>query len=118
MNGKEFARLLARDEGCLHCGEDEAIAPNHRINRGMGGVSKGSPLNNPSNLVVLCSRVNGLIESDADWRTYALERGWKLEKWQDPLKEPIFSELSGEWYLIDDDYNRRGTYEPARHSPS
>ena len=104
MTGKDFARLVDRDKACLHCGEVEAIAPQHRINRGMGGVGKNSPLNKPSNLIVLCSTLNGLIESDDRWATVAKTQGWKLERWEDPLTVPVFDRNTGEWRVLNDDY--------------
>lgn len=105
MKPREFALLVARDGGCVHCGETEAIAPNHRINRGMGGVAKDSALNKPSNLVVLCSTLNGLIESDSRWQTLALSQGWKLQRWQSPLDTPFFHRMSNTWRKLNDDYS-------------
>ena len=99
MKSKDFQKLLDRDQGCLHCGEVVAVAPNHRINRGMGGSKR---LDVPSNLVVLCSTLNGLIESDSRWARVAREYGWKLEKWQKPSEVKVFSIILGEWVLLDD----------------
>lgn len=99
MKNKDFARLLERDQGCLHCGITDAVAPNHRINRGMGGSKR---LDVPSNLVVLCSVLNGLIESDSRWASVAREYGWKLESWEKPLEVKVFSIILGEWLLLDD----------------
>lgn len=104
MNAKEFARYVARDNYCLHCGETEAIAPNHRVNRGMGGSKMR---HTPSNIVVLCSRMNGLIEHASDAAATAKAYGWKLASWQNPLTEPVFDAVTGSWYLLDDSYNRR-----------
>jgi hypothetical protein len=101
VNGKQFARFLERDGGCLHCGEVEAVAPNHRVNRGMGG-SKTRDV--PSNIVVLCSLLNGQIEADARWARVAKSYGWKLESWQSPVSEPVYNSLTGEWRLLDDDW--------------
>lgn len=94
---------MNRDGYCLHCGETEAISPNHRINRGMGGSKS---LDKTSNLVVLCSRLNGLIESDAFYRDMALRHGWKLERWQTPEETPVFDECTGIWYLLNNTYDR------------
>lgn len=105
MTPKEFKRLVARDSYCLHCGEEEAIAPNHRANRGMGG--KNARAERPSNLVVICSWLNGQIESSAFFRDLALEHGWKIESWQDPATVPVFDACRGEWYLLNDDYGRK-----------
>ena len=95
---------MERDGGCLHCGETEAVAPNHRINRGMGGASRLA--DRSSNLVVLCSVVNGLIESDPKWRSQALEFGWKLERWQQSDECEIYDQRTEIWYLLDDDWQK------------
>lgn len=101
MTNKQFRKLLDRDGGCLHCGETVAVAPNHRINRGMGG-SKVRDV--PSNLVVLCSVLNGLIESDSRYARVAKEYGWKLESWQNPREVKVFSTILGKWLLLDDEF--------------
>lgn len=95
---------MARDGGCVHCGETEAVAPNHRANRGMGG-SKARDV--PSNIVVLCSSLNGLIESDDRWARVAKEYGWKLETWQNPAEIPVHDFQTREWYLLNDDFTRK-----------
>lgn len=107
MKPKDFAKLVERDGGgCVCCGETEAIAPNHRANRGMGGAGKDSWLNAPSNLVTLCSRMNNLIETDADYARLAVSRGIKISKYDDPEKVPVYDAKSGLWYTLDNSYNR------------
>jgi hypothetical protein len=101
MKPKEFRRLLDRDEYCLHCGETEAISPNHRQNRGMGGSKLR---HKPSNLVILCSSMNSLIESDNRWSSLALRYGWKLESWEDPAQVPVYDAIKDCWFLLTDDY--------------
>lgn len=101
VNQKQFNRYLDRDGYCLHCGETEALAPNHRANRGMGG-SKARDV--PSNIVVLCSLLNGQIESDARYAATARRYGWKLDSWDDPLEVPVYDTLKGEWHLLDNEY--------------
>lgn len=108
MNAKAFARLVERDKHCLHCGETEAIAPNHRVNRGMGGSKQRD---NAANLVVLCSVLNGQIEADARWASLAESYGWKLRSWQEPTAVPVFDTLTGEWRLLDDTF----TYKVIKH---
>jgi hypothetical protein len=98
-----FRKLLARDSHCLHCGETEAVSPNHRINRGMGGSRNRDQ---PSNLVILCSLYNGAIESNPTAAAEAKRYGWKLESWQDPDQEPVFDRMSGEWFLLNDQFSR------------
>lgn len=104
MTPKQFARFIARDSYCLHCGETEALAPNHRINRGMGG---SKTRDNPSNIVVLCSWLNTAIESDSAIRLSAMRYGWKLSSWQQPQQQPVYDMPAGKWYLLDDNFERK-----------
>jgi hypothetical protein len=104
MKPKDFQRLMERDKGCVHCGETEAVSPNHRINRGMGGSKL---LDRPSNLVILCSRMNFLIEADASQAEIAKTYGWKLERWQKPEKEPVFNRMTHRWLLLDDEFGTK-----------
>lgn len=104
MTPKEFKRLLARDHACLHCGETEALAPNHRANRGMGG--KNSRAERPSNYVLICSLLNGQIEADHRWAQMAKDYGWKLESWEDPRTVPVMDFNTSQWFVLDDEYGR------------
>ena len=103
MNKKEFEKLIERDGYCLHCGATEALAPNHRANRGMGGSKLR---NHPANYVLICSIMNGLIESDHRWAELALSYGWKLRPWDDTYSSPVFDSISGTWYLLNDKWER------------
>jgi hypothetical protein len=103
VNRKEFARFMERDGGCIHCGDVVTAVPNHRVNRGMGGSRKRD---NPANIVVLCSEVNGLIESDPVWQRRAIEYGWKLRSWDDPTFIPVFEPMWGNWWRLDDEGGR------------
>lgn len=104
MNSVRWRKFLERDLGrCLHCGETVALAPNHRVNRGMGGSRLRDV---PSNIVVLCSVLNDRIESDPAFAAMALHYGWKLKSWQSPVDEPIYDLLLGEWFVLDDDFGR------------
>ena len=103
MKPKDFARLMARDGYCLHCGETEAVSPNHRINRGMGGSKL---LDKPSNLIILCSAMNNAIESDSRLRTLAMDYGWKLASWDTSEERPVYDAMSGVWYLLDNEFGR------------
>lgn len=108
---KDWNRLLERDGGrCLHCGSVDALSPNHRRNRGMGGSKDPGTLSS-ANLVVLCSRQNGLIESDAMHRATALANGWKLAQWQ-PLDVPVWDANVGAWYVLDDAFGRSQVAAP------
>lgn len=103
MTPKQFAKFVERDGGCVHCGELEAIAPQHRLNRGAGG--KNSKAERVSNIIVLCSVVNGLIESDYQWANVAVENGWKIRSWQDPSSVPVWFATRGKLFLLDDFFN-------------
>lgn len=103
LNQSEFKRFIARDGHCVHCGDVETIVPNHRANRGMGGSRVRDV---PSNIVVLCARQNTLIESDPVSAQLARHYGWKLQSWQNPLEQPVFDAVSGQWFLLDNSYSR------------
>jgi hypothetical protein len=103
LTPKQFEKLMLRDGGCLHCGEVEAVSPNHRINRGMGG---SKILDRPANLVVLCSAMNFMIEMDAAAARSAKEYGWKLERWQVPEEVPVTDLQTGKSFLLDNNWSK------------
>lgn len=102
MNGKQFARYVFRDGGCVHCGATDAIVPHHRANRGMGG-SKLRDV--PSNIITMCHDMNNRMESDSKAAELAREMGWKLSTSADPASRQFWHAARGEWLLIDDDFN-------------
>ncbi|MFC9934614.1 hypothetical protein [Glutamicibacter sp. NPDC127525] len=105
MNRKQFAKYLARDQhcpcGCL--GREDTYIPQHRANRGIGG---SKALDRPANIIVLCSEVNGLIESNADLAQQARAYGWKLQRWQIPEETAIYDRATCEWSILDNDFGR------------
>ena len=103
MNQKQFDKYLARDFGrCWHCGlDDDTLVPQHRAGRGMGSVKSR---HTPSNIIVLCSWMNGAIESDHRQADFAKRQGWKLQSWQDPLNVPVFDTRTNEWKMLDDSF--------------
>lgn len=110
MNGRQFAKYLARDLACV-CGcmgREDTYVPQHRANRGMGGSKL---LDRPANVIVMCSGLNILIEQNADLAAQAREFGWKLERWQVPEEVPIFDRATGEWFFLDNEFNRTKKYE-------
>lgn len=105
MNAREFDKYRQRDKHCPCCGSaGPDLIPNHRANRGMGGSKERDV---PSNIIVLCSRTNGLIESDASEAAKARAYGWKLKSWQDPATVPYYDSVTGTWWIATDDYSRR-----------
>jgi len=111
MNAKQFQRYLVRDGGCVHCGESEAIAPHHRVNRGMGGSAARSVA---SNVVVMCSWMNSAMESDARVADMGREYGWKLRSFENPLLVPVFYQSMNVWVLLNDVYGWEVTPDGSR----
>jgi hypothetical protein len=110
MNKREFNKLLKRDISCVATGyEGDRLIPNHRIG-GMGGHRS----DDPTNLVLMDSITNGLLESDADWRRKALHYGWRLESWEDPSAEPFFHVGLRRWVLPDSFWGLKYVPIPAR----
>jgi hypothetical protein len=96
---KKVLKLVqARDSHCWHCGLEEDLVPHHRINRGMGGSKL---LDTPDNLLLVCSRWNGDMESDAELAATARGWGHKLPAWES-LELPVFDRMGGWWYLLPD----------------
>lgn len=100
MDKKSLKKLRARDAVCWHCGlDDDTLVPHHRLNRGMGGSRERDTL---ANVILVCARYNGLMESDSFWQARAREQSHKLLSWQKPDQSPVFDVSSQEWYLLDD----------------
>lgn len=104
LKPSEWAKLLERDgQRCVHCGATDGLAPHHRRNRGMGG---SKALETASNLLLVCSWLNGQMESDAETAEMAKSHGWKLLSWQSPTKYPVWDEISQSMFWLADDYTR------------
>lgn len=79
--------------------DTDTLVPQHRANRGMGGRRS---LERLSNIVWLCSEVNGLIESDATYAESARARGIKISSHDEPSHAPILHAIHGRCLLDDD----------------
>lgn len=101
MNIKSFRKFLDRDNGCVHCGETEAVAPHHRVNRGMGGSKQ---LDRASNIIVMCSQMNMLMEASEKHAVMARLYGWKLRPWEDPEEVAIFNQARNAWFYLNDEF--------------
>ena len=77
--------------------DPETRVPQHR----QGGMGGRADKHRPSNVVWLCSEVNGLIESNARYQARARARGIKISGFSDPRMEPIDHALHGP-VLLDD----------------
>lgn len=97
-----YRRLFARDLSCVWHGRDcdqEMLVPQHRANRGIGGYRAGDAL---SNLVLLCSSANWLVEHDAALADDARRLGIKISRHADPRTVPVQHQQHG-LVLLDDD---------------
>lgn len=101
LTKKHVAALRVRDENrSAWTGEEsDTLVPQHRANRGMGGSRKANTL---SNVVLLESRINSLIESDPEWQAEAVRRGIKVSKFADPRMVPVEHAVHGLVWLTDD----------------
>ena len=108
MTKKEFQKYLDRDKVCCHCGTDnDTLIPQHRANRGMGGSRS---LDRPSNIIVLCSEANLMLESNAKFAEFGRQLGWKLTRDQVPEFTPVL--LADGWWMLDNDFNKTPVPEP------
>ena len=104
MNRREFARLLERDQSCVHCGSvTDTLIPHHRANRGMGG---SKVRDTPSNIVLLCAEANNRLESDWRFASYGRKMGWKVSTHLNPAEVPVFHAGFGEFWVLLDDWSK------------
>ena len=98
LHKKTRAAILARDPHCYHCGQTEDLTVHHRKNRGMGGSKL---LDTPDNLMAVCSRYNGEMESVSGVAALARQWGHKLPVWES-TGWPVFDVAGGWWFLLED----------------
>ena len=102
MNKKQFQKFIDRDGCCPHCGrDDDTLVPQHRAGRGSGGSRL---LDRPSNIMVLCSEANFLLEASASFASKGRQYGWKLGRDQVPEFTPVL--LADGYWLIDNYFNK------------
>jgi hypothetical protein len=102
MNKKTFQKFIDRDTRCPHCGkDDDTLVPQHRAGRGIGGSRS---LDRPSNIIVMCSEANFLLEANARFAQIGREMGWKLRRDQVPEFTPVY--LADGFWLLDNDFNK------------
>jgi len=94
---------------CERCREDflgKPVSIHHRRPRMMGG-SKNAELHRPANLIALCgsgtSGCHGWVESN---REQARTFGFLIQKVESAEEIP-FKDLNGDWWLIDNDGQKR-----------
>ena len=100
-----YRKLFDRDQGCVWHGagcDPVTLVPQHRGGRGIGGdKSRDKERDRLSNLVVLCSELNGLIETDPELASEARKRGIKISKFIDPTTMYLDHARYGVVYLDD-----------------
>lgn len=69
----------------------------------MGGHKASDIL---SNVIMVCSVYNGLMESDSKVAEQARIDGHKLSKYLDPRFEPVFDYYTRLWYYLDNQGNK------------
>jgi hypothetical protein len=107
MSGTPKALLKALDNRDGHrCAwhegglcDQQTLVPHHRANRGMGGRKSANVM---SNLVWLCSEMNGRIEAQALFASVARGRAIKISSHDNPEHVPIIHAVHGRCLLLDD----------------
>lgn len=90
------AAVYRRDgEQCVACASPEKSFQ-HRRATGMGG-SKTRP--SVVDGLTLCFTCNQACE--ADMQSLALTNGWKVRKWADPVKVPVYFPHEWAWYRFE-----------------
>jgi len=109
MNNRDLQKLRARDAWCWHCGQENDLVPHHRANRGFGG---SKALDTLQNVILVCARYNGEMESDAGIADYARDMGHKLSKFASPTA-PMFDTWARKWYVLDEKGNKHESEPPS-----
>lgn len=64
------------------------------------------------NVILVCSRYNGEMESDADIANQARDLGHKLSKFASP-SAPVFDNFRKRWFYLDEKGNKFETETPS-----
>jgi len=96
LNKKLITALQKRDDHCWECGTTEDLTWHHRRNRGAGGSKL---LDTLDNLMMVCARYNGEMESVSSVAQSARELGHKLSKF-DKSNPPAFDKTTGIWFTL------------------
>jgi hypothetical protein len=64
------------------------------------------------NVILVCSRYNGDMESDANIANQARDLGHKLSKFASP-SAPVFDIVTRAWYVLDEKGNKHESEPPS-----
>lgn len=94
------ARLAKRDpRRCIHCGAVDGLTVQHRAAKGMGGSLAAE---HPANGVILCWALNVAAEADTGAAELCRAFGWKISRYADPERVPVYDAVDGRWYRLTD----------------
>ena len=99
MNVKTSTRnaVFQRDNfACIHCGSMKGLVLRQRSHTGNGGAE---------NLVTMCEVDSERIDFTQHFSDLAMNHGWKLRTWEEPLNREVYYQADGEWFNLTD----RGT---------
>jgi hypothetical protein len=109
MKNSDLKKLRERDLYCWHCAAESNLVPHHRANRGMGS---SKVLDTLQNVILVCSRYNGDMESDANVANQARDLGHKLSKFASP-SAPVFDNFLKKWFYLDEKGNKHESEPPS-----
>lgn len=109
MKNSDLKKLRERDAWCWHCGSESDLVPHHRANRGMGS---SKALDTLQNIILVCARFNGEMESDAAVANWARDNGMKLSKFMSP-SQPVFDCWAKKWYYLNEKGEKHETEPPS-----
>lgn len=81
---------------CIHCGSMKGLVLRQRSHTGNGSAE---------NLVTFCVADDDRINTDQHFADLAMNYGWKLRTWEEPLNREVYYQADGEWYYL----TERGT---------
>lgn len=81
---------------CVMCNRSDGLTFQHRRAVGQGG-SKILP--SPVDGLTLCAVCNAGCEGDL--QAWALGNGWKVRRWADPARVPVYYQHEFTWYRLE-----------------
>ncbi|WP_404949061.1 HNH endonuclease [Streptomyces sp. ARC14] len=106
--------VLMRDGGrCVRCNSTGGLTIHHRVNRGMGS-SREEWINQPQNLLLVCTTCNGWFE---DHPRESYSHGWKVRRPMLPGELTVRYPSGAHYALHPDGTRTRVTAAPTTGGP-